>query len=105
MKKQNVIAVIGCGNIANGAHFPALSAIKNVRIKYAVDLIKDRAENAREKYGCEQAIVDYKIALADPEVESVYVLTPPQLCAVHRYHGRIECGQACFLRKARYGQL
>ena len=76
MKKQNVIAVIGCGNIANGAHFPALSAIKNVRIKYAVDLIKDRAENAREKYGCEQAIVDYKIALADPEVESVYVLTP-----------------------------
>lgn len=76
MKKQNVIAVIGCGNIANGAHFPALSAIKNVCIKYAVDLIKDRAENAREKYGCEQAIVDYKIALADPEVESVYVLTP-----------------------------
>ena len=31
--------------------------------------------------------------------------TYPQLCALHRYHGRIECGQACILRKARYSQL
>lgn len=76
MKKQNVIAVIGCGNIANGAHFPALSAIKNVRIKYAVDLIKDRAENAREKYGCEQAIVDYKIAWLIPKWSPCMYLPP-----------------------------
>ncbi len=74
MKK--VVAVIGCGRIANDAHLPALSKMEDVRIKYACDLILEKAEAAVEQYGAEQAIVDYRIALADPEVMAVYVLTP-----------------------------
>ena len=34
-----VIAIIGCGRIAQNAHFPALSKIDGLRIKYACDLI------------------------------------------------------------------
>ncbi len=72
-----VIAVIGCGRIAQNAHFPALSKIEGLRIKYACDLIIEKAEQMKEKYEMvENAITDYKIALADPEVEAVYVLTP-----------------------------
>ena len=37
---MKVIAVIGCGRIANNAHLPALSELENVRIKYACDLIR-----------------------------------------------------------------
>ena len=74
---MRVVAVIGCGRIANNAHLPALSEIKNVRIKYACDLILEKAEAAKEKFPIiEQVITDYKIALADPEVEAVWVLTP-----------------------------
>ena len=74
--KPRCIAVIGCGTIANGAHFPSFGAVGGVRDKYAVDLIEERARTAKEKWGCENALTDYKQALADKEVEAVYVLTP-----------------------------
>jgi predicted dehydrogenase len=70
------IAIIGCGKIANGAHLGPLSAMGDVEIKYAVDLIEDRAKAAQKQFGVIQAITDYKIALADKEVEAVFVLTP-----------------------------
>jgi predicted dehydrogenase len=75
--KTAVVAVVGCGRIANHAHFPALEKIEAVRIKYACDLIIEKAEAAKEKFPkIENVIVDYKEALADPEVEYVFVLTP-----------------------------
>lgn len=74
---MNTVAVIGCGRIANNAHLPALSALENVRIKYACDLLVEKAENLKEKFPkIENVITDYKIALADGEVDSVFVLTP-----------------------------
>lgn len=74
---MTTIAVIGCGRIANTAHFPALSCLDEVRIKYACDIIESKALAAKEKFSkIEQAITDYKVALSDPEVEAVYVLTP-----------------------------
>lgn len=72
-----VIAVIGCGRIAQNAHFPALTKIEGIRIKYACDLIPEKAQKMKDTYELiENVITDYKIALSDPEVEAVYVLTP-----------------------------
>ena len=49
-----------------------------VRVKYACDLIESKAALKQKEYPelVENVITDYKIALADPEVEAVYVLTP-----------------------------
>lgn len=72
-----VIAVIGCGRIANNAHFPAFEKMENVRVKYACDIIKEKAQAAKEKFPkIENVITDYKVALEDKEVDAVYVLTP-----------------------------
>lgn len=77
MENKTVLAVIGCGRIALNAHFPAFSQMENVRVKYACDIIVEKAEQMKEKYPLiESVITDYKIALADPEVDAVYVLTP-----------------------------
>ena len=74
---MTTVAVIGCGVIANNAHLPALSEMKDVRIKYACDIIKEKAEILKEKFPkIENIITDYKVALADSEVDAVYVLTP-----------------------------
>ena len=74
---MKVIAVIGCGRISNLSHLPALSQIDEVRIKYACDLIKEKAEKAKKDFPkIENVITDYKIALEDPEIDAVYVLTP-----------------------------
>ena len=72
-----VVAVIGCGRIATSAHFPAFAKIGNVRVKYACDLIAEKAQAMKDKYDfVENAVTDYQVALADPEVEVVFVLTP-----------------------------
>lgn len=74
---KKVIAVIGCGRIANNAHFPALAKMENIRVKYACDIIPEKAKQAMEKFPfIESVISDYKIALADPEVDALFILTP-----------------------------
>ncbi len=74
---MKTIAVIGCGRIAKNAHFPALAGIDDVRIKYACDIILEKAEAAKQAFPkIENAIADYKVVLADEEVEAVFILTP-----------------------------
>ena len=75
--KTHVAAVIGCGRIANNAHLPQMGKIEGLRVKYACDLIPEKAEAAKANYPwVEQAITDYNVALNDPEVDVVFVLTP-----------------------------
>ena len=74
---MTTVAVIGCGRIADLAHLPALSQMEEVRVKYACDLLIEKAEKLKAKYPkIELTITDYKIALSDDEVEAVFVLTP-----------------------------
>lgn len=74
---SKVIAVIGCGRIAKIAHFPALSQIEGIRVKYACDLIEEKAQMMKDEYPfVEHVITDYQVALADDEVDAVFVLTP-----------------------------
>lgn len=75
--KEITVAIIGCGRIANNAHLPALSKIGNIRVKYACDIILEKAVAAKEKFPIiEETITDAKIAFDDPEVDAVFVLTP-----------------------------
>lgn len=77
MKEKKVVAVIGCGRIAVLSHFPALTKMENVYIKYACDILPEKAEKMKATYpGIGSVISDYHIALQDPEVDAVYVLTP-----------------------------
>lgn len=74
---MTTVAVIGCGRIANNAHLPALASNNDVRIKYACDIIESKARLVKDKYPkIERVKTDYKVALADGEVDAVYVLTP-----------------------------
>lgn len=74
---MKTIAVIGCGRIAKNAHFPVLETMEDVRIKYACDIILEKAVAAKQAFPkIENVISDYKVALADEEVEAVFVLTP-----------------------------
>ena len=74
---MKIIAVVGCGRIARNAHLPALSTLGDVRVKYACDLIEEKAKKLQADFPIiENVITDYKVALNDPEVEVVFVLTP-----------------------------
>ena len=57
MKK---IAIIGCGRIANSAYFPSFTQMENVEVTYVCDIIKEKAEKAKEEYpSIKNAITDY----------------------------------------------
>ena len=75
--KKKVIAVVGCGRICE-VHLSSMEKLEDiVRIKYGCDLILEKAQAAKEKHPMvEQVITDYKVALEDPEVDAVFVLTP-----------------------------
>ena len=45
--EKKVVAIIGCGRIASMAHLPALSALENVRIKYACDALIEKAQKLK----------------------------------------------------------
>ena len=80
MGNKKVIAVIGCGRIAKNAHLPNLSKQENVRVKYACDILVDKAKKLQEEFPIiENVIDDYNIAINDNEVEAVLIATPNDL--------------------------
>ena len=71
------VAIIGCGTIANAAHMPAYKAASDLcEVKYFCDLIPERAESLRDKYGSGIANTDYHEILTDPEVTCVSICVP-----------------------------
>ena len=75
--RKLVVGVVGCGGIANGKHLPSIKSNGNFEIVAFCDLIKERAEKAKEEYGTEDARIytDYE-ELVKEDLDAVYVLTP-----------------------------
>ena len=72
------IGIIGCGGIANGKHMPSLAKLNNVEMVAFCDIVVERAEAAKAKYGTPDAAVyaDYKELLKDTTIDVVHVCTP-----------------------------
>ena len=56
------IGIVGCGGIANGKHLPAIKKNGKIEILAVCDLIRERAEKAKEEYGTPETRVytDYQ---------------------------------------------
>ena len=78
MARTVKVGIIGCGGIGQTKHMPSLSKIENVQIVAFCDLIEERAQMCKEKFGTPDAFVcpDYKELLAIEDIEVVHVLTP-----------------------------
>lgn len=69
--------IIGCGGIARGKHMPAIREHGGIEVVAFCDLIEERAQDYREKYGWPDAKIftDYRELLKE-DLDAVYVLTP-----------------------------
>ncbi|UUZ80535.1 Gfo/Idh/MocA family oxidoreductase [Paenibacillus sp. P26] len=78
MSKTFRIGIIGCGGIANGKHMPALKNQPNAEMVAFCDIVEERAREAADKYGAEDAKVytDYRELLADTSLDVVHICTP-----------------------------
>jgi len=72
------VGIIGCGGIAKGKHMPSLFKVPGVEMVAFCDIIPERAEEAKAKYGTPDAktYTDYKKLLEDKSIEVVHVCTP-----------------------------
>ncbi|MFD2613464.1 Gfo/Idh/MocA family protein [Paenibacillus gansuensis] len=72
------VAIIGCGGIANGKHMPSLAKVKDAEMVAFCDIIPEKAEQAKEKYGTPEAktYTDFKELLKDASIDVVHVCTP-----------------------------
>ena len=79
------VGIIGCGGIANSKHLPSLKKLPTVDLVAFCDIVVERAEKAKAKFGTPEAAVyeDYKQLLDDKSIDVVHVLTP------NRWHSEI----------------
>ncbi|HUC93727.1 MAG TPA: Gfo/Idh/MocA family oxidoreductase [Paenibacillus sp.] len=72
------IGIIGCGGIATGKHMPSLAKVEEAEMVAFCDIVLERAEEAKTKFGAADAVVheDYRELLKDGTIDVVHVCTP-----------------------------
>ena len=94
--------IVGCGGIANGKHLPAMQQSGLYEVVAFCDIIIERAQEKKEKFGTEDAKVfeDYRELLKE-DLDVVYVTTPNRShFSSRRRHtgaGRVTGVQTCAL--------
>ena len=81
--EKTKIAIIGCGTICNSAHAPSYAKNKKAEVIYLVDIIPEKAQAVKEKFGFANAKIetDYRKILKDKNIDAVSVCLPNYLHA------------------------
>ena len=70
------IGVVGCGSIAEIAHFPALSKREDVIIAAVCDINPKTAEDSANKWGAKSWYTDYRDMFEKTKIDAVIIATP-----------------------------
>ncbi|RPI86259.1 MAG: gfo/Idh/MocA family oxidoreductase [Chloroflexi bacterium] len=81
MSAEIKMGVIGCGSIANIAHFPAIMRRKEAKLVAVCDIDEDRAQGMAAKWGAESWYTDYRKMFDKTKLDAVVIATPNN---VHR---------------------
>jgi predicted dehydrogenase len=73
--------LIGCGDIAHRRVGPALRDLDTCRFVALTRARADQAAECARELGAERACVDWRELVGDPEIQAVYIATPPHLHA------------------------
>jgi UDP-N-acetyl-2-amino-2-deoxyglucuronate dehydrogenase len=71
-------AIVGCGRIAEN-HVDAFSLLPDVHIKYAVDIVEEKAQELAAKFSIPQVSSDFDAILKDPMLDSISLAVPHHL--------------------------
>lgn len=92
--------ILGCSSIAQRRFIPALGASALARLEHIGSRDLQNAEQFAREFGCAKW-GSYEAVLADPDVDAVYVSTPPALHepwvrAAAQHHKHILCEKPAF---------
>lgn len=69
------VGVLGCGQIAQAAHFESCTKAKNARLYAICDLADDLRERMEVTHAPDKSYSDYDAMLADPDLDAVIIAT------------------------------
>ena len=69
--------IVGCGDVATKKAGPSFANTPRARVVAAADTCLERASALARQFGPARAYCRFEDLLADPEVEAVYLATPP----------------------------
>ena len=72
------VGVLGCGPIAQAAHFESCTKARNAELYAICDVAEDLRERMAWTHAPEKSFGDYDAMLADPELEAVIIATSDQ---------------------------
>jgi predicted dehydrogenase len=79
--KEIRMGVVGCGSIAEIAHFPSIARCKEAKLAAVCDVNPAAAEASATKWGAEQWFTDYREMFEKCKLDAVVIATPNN---VHR---------------------
>jgi len=72
------LGLIGCGNVAESRHLPALQSLQDAEVVAAADINPDRLKQVTDRFHIERRYPDFRALLDDPAIEAVAVCVPAQ---------------------------
>ena len=73
------VGVIGCGQVAQRGHLPALQHVHEAKVVAVCDLDRELVERTGSRFGVERRYVDAKKLIADRDVEAVAMCLPADI--------------------------
>lgn len=74
-------AILGCGQLADAQIAPAIRQIPGACLTAVLSRDADKGSAFAAKHGAKRAYTELHALLADPDIQAVYVVTPPSLHA------------------------
>ena len=92
------VGVIGCGSVADLAHFPSLKEIPQCRLEAACDPVAEYRERSKARFSIPCVFADYQEMLKLPSVQLVIVASPN---VFHRDHAvdALQAGKDVIIEK------
>jgi len=90
--------IIGCGAVCEVKSGPAFSTVRGSSLVSVMRRDGTKARSFAERHGARRHTSDASDVLEDPEVDVVYVATPP---GTHAYYAQqaAERGKACYVER------
>lgn len=100
MATQNIIkwGFIGCGEAVERRALPAFAQLEDSRIVAVMSLHQARARAFAEKHGIERWYADAQNLVTDPDIDAVYIATPPSTHATYAIMA-LQAGKAVYVEK------
>jgi myo-inositol 2-dehydrogenase/D-chiro-inositol 1-dehydrogenase len=92
------LGLIGCGNVAESRHLPALQSLQDAEVVAAADINPDRLKQVTDRFHIERRYPDFRALLDDPAIEAVAVCVPAQF-HVEVALAALDAGKHLFIEK------